>query len=242
MWFGGNDLDPWLVLFEAPAGTGQRATGAQAGHEMGDRGQVAQDLGCRRSVVDARIGGIAVLIRHVKTVRMRIEQLPGAFDRAVGAKLAWREVERRAVQREELTALDADVLGQDRQKFVAAPARQHGQSDAGVAACRLDDHPIRARLQIAAGLGRVEHGQRHAVLDRTGWVGAFELGPDADTRPRTEAGQLDQRRIADGAFYGREAVGCRQSHRRGSSPVSGRQRRPAESRSRRGRSPASRDP
>src|SRR3712207_6939975 len=52
----------------------------------------------------------------------------------------------------------------------------HRQGDAGVAAGRLEDHPV--RREEAVPLGRDDHLAGDAVLDRAGRVVALELGED----------------------------------------------------------------
>ena len=86
------------------------------------------------------------------------------------------------------------VLGQHTRQRVALELRDERERDAGVSARRLEQAP--AGLELAGGLGCLDHRLRDAVFDRAGGVLRFELREDAD-RPGREAGEFDQRRVAD---------------------------------------------
>ena len=79
---------------------------------------------------------------------------------------------------------------------------------------------VRPGLELAGGLGRLDHRLRDAVLDRAGRVLALELRVELDARLRREARQLDERRVADQVEQaGGEAAraaghGRQQDHRR----------------------------
>src|SRR6185437_9744554 len=77
------------------------------------------------------------------------------------------------------------------------------ERDAGVAAGGLED--AAAGLELARRLGRLDHREGHAVLDRAGRVLLLELREDAHVRVRRHPRQLDQRRIADGGQGGAPA-------------------------------------
>ena len=90
--------------------------------------------------------------------------------------------------------LAAHLVGNDERQPVAAPDRHQRQGEARVSGGSLDDAP--ARLQRAAALRRVDHGDRDAVLDRARGVLAFQLH-EQPARPGVEALQLDNWGIAD---------------------------------------------
>ena len=67
-----------------------------------------------------------------------------------------------AVSLEQIAALNAHRLGHGQYDLVAAGSRDGSQTYAGVAAGRLDDY--RAGLQLALGLGIVQHGLGYTIL------------------------------------------------------------------------------
>src|SRR5262249_34854874 len=64
----------------------------------------------------------------------------------------------------------------------------------GIARSRLDDGAARAEPAVA--LGRLDHGTRWPVLDRTRRVGALEL-EEEPARPTLDARHLHEWRVAD---------------------------------------------
>ena len=83
------------------------------------------------------------------------------------------------VSLEHIAALYAHGLGHGQDDAVAARGCDRRQPNAGVAAGGLNDRC--AGLQCAARLSVVDHGDRNAVLDRTGRIEVFELGKDLCT-------------------------------------------------------------
>ena len=80
---------------------------------------------------------------------------------------------------------------------VAAAKGYRIQTDAGVAGGRLDDDG--AGLQLAGGLGVIDHGFGDAVLDGTGGVEIFQLCQQLGGKVFVllDVGQLQQRGVAD---------------------------------------------
>ncbi len=183
------------MLGEVAAHAHEGRGGAQAGDEVRDARQVPQDLGAGALVVGGLVRGVGVLVEH-DPVGPPGGHLAGLGDGGVGAARGRGEHDLGAEGRQQLAALQGGVLGHDAHQAVALAAREHGDGDAGVAGGGLQDGA--ALGEAALGLGGLDHLGRHAVLDRAGGVGAFELGPQPDVRGRGEARQAHQRRVAEG--------------------------------------------
>ncbi len=168
---------------------------------MRDRRQVAQQLRAGALVVRLGVGRVAVLVEH-HPVRILLGELLGGCDRLVRTAGRRRGDDPRAEHLEQLAPLDRGVLRHHAHQPVAAQLGHHRQRDAGVARGRLEDRA--ARRQPAVGLRRAHHGERGAVLDRTGRVAVLELGPQPDRDARPPSG-------ATGAAARR--AGCRPSRR-----------------------------
>ena len=78
-----------------------------------------------------------------------------------------------AVRLEHVALVLADLVGADEDAVVALLLRHHRQPDAGVAGRRLHDRA--ARLQLAGGLGGLDHPGRDPVLHRAAGVEVLDL-------------------------------------------------------------------
>ena len=78
-----------------------------------------------------------------------------------------------AVRLEHVALVLADLVGADEDAAVALRLGHHRQPDAGVAGGRLDDRA--ARLQLAGGLGGLDHPGRDAVLHGAAGVEVLDL-------------------------------------------------------------------
>ena len=92
----------------------------------------------------------------------------------------------------ELAPFDAEILRHRDDERIAFLRADHGKTDAGVAAGRLDDGL--SRLQLAAAFCRFDHAQRQPVLD----------GPE-----RIESFQLDEQLHPGGASFATLTTGVR---------------------------------
>ena len=88
----------------------------------------------------------------------------------------------------------ADLVGADEDALVAARLGHQGQADAGVAGRRFDDGA--AGLELATGLGRVDHLGGDAVLGAATRVQVLDLGQDLARAFGYNRVQLDQRGVA----------------------------------------------
>ncbi len=127
-------------------------------------GQSARISGRRRLLVGARVGRVAVLVRHDEA-RVARHELLGERDRAVGAQRTRRVDDLRAEERGIWRRSLRDVVGHDHRDPVALAPPDHRQRDAGVAGRRLEDDRVRVRA------GRQPRGPRSRssgdpVLDR----------------------------------------------------------------------------
>ena len=156
--------------------------------------ELLEDLGRRAVVVGGRVGLVAVLVGHV-VARVGRGHVERHRDRAVGALVARRVDDLRAVHLQQLGALGRDVLGHHDLERIALARADHRQRDAGVAGGRLEDRLARADRALL--LGVLDQRARDAVLDRARRVVRLELGPDAHAGLGRQALELDERRVAD---------------------------------------------
>ena len=107
-----------------------------------------------------------------------------------------------AVRLEHVALVLADLVGADEDALVAPGLRDHRQPDAGVAGGRLDDRA--AGLELAGGLGGLDHPGGDAVLHRAAGVEVLHLGQhERSVLAPVRRGQVerlvepDQRGVAD---------------------------------------------
>ena len=136
----------------------------------------------------------------MNVARVALGQLEREPHGAVRALARGREDDLRAVELEQLHALRRCVLRHDAGERVALELGDHRERDAGVAARRLEQ--LAARLELAGGLGRLDHRHRDAILDRARRVLALELRVEPHAAVRREPRQLDERRRSDRARGG----------------------------------------
>ena len=193
---GGDDLHRVAeLLAQAAADAHQRPAGAEAGHEAPTISSSSSRIsGAGAVVVRARVRLVAVLVRHV--VRGVLgRHLQRHRHGAVGAQVARRVDDLRAVHLQQLRALGRHVVGHDDLELVALARADHRQRDAGVARGRLEDRLAGADRALL--LGVLDQRARDAVLDRARRVERLHLRPQADARLGREALELDERRVAD---------------------------------------------
>ena len=90
-------------------------------------------------------------------------QLLGACDRALHPLRAVRQDDLRPIGLEEVAALHAHRLRHRENRAVAARRRHRGDTDARVAARRLDQRRPRRNLAVLFRL--LDHRDRNAILD-----------------------------------------------------------------------------
>ncbi len=146
---------------------------------MRDLRQVGQQLGPGALVMRVGVGRVAVLVEH-HPVGVLGGQLLGVRDRRVRPALGGREDDPRAVELEQLAALDRGVLRHHADHRIALEQGRHRQRDAGVATGRFENGG--AGLQDSALFGVLDHPQRGPVLDGARRVAVLELGPQPHVR------------------------------------------------------------
>ena len=105
-----------------------------------------------------------------------------------------------AVRLEHINLVGADLVWTDEDAVVATILRDHGQTDAGVAAGGLDDRS--ARTENPCLLTFVDHPDGDAVLDAAARVEVLDFRQDCGSDALSHPAQLDQRRVADQAHDG----------------------------------------
>lgn len=196
-----NDLDVSVLLFQKARDTGNRARRTHRRNEMRDAAfGVAPQFGAGGLVMRKRVVRVGKLIEDDALAFLfhRVGQVARVFH----AALDGGEDDLSAVSGHALAALHRQVFRHDQHHLVTTHRSGHGQGNAGVARRGFDQRV--ARLDAAARFGVLDHGQRRAILDRTGRVVAFEFAEDDITAARVafagNALELNQRRVADGVF------------------------------------------
>src|SRR4051794_1286739 len=189
----GGDLNVRVVLVEPFADAHERSAGPEAGDEVRHLREIAHDLGAGSLVVRVGIRRVPVLERHEVAVVLR--QALRNLDRAVRSLVRRREDHLGSEELQETDPLLARVVRDHNAEGVPLAARHHGKGDAGVAGGRLEDRPILG--EVARRLGRLDHPLGDAIFQRAGRVLALELGPHPNAGLGAEAGEADERRVAD---------------------------------------------
>ena len=104
--------------------------------------------------------------------------------------------QRRPGQPQRLLLLGALGFRDDDDRAIAARRRHQRQADAGIARRGFDDQA--AGLEVAALFGGEDHLAGRAVLDRLARVHELGLAVDGAAGELGGAGEVDQRRVADG--------------------------------------------
>ncbi len=180
-------------LPEEAAEAGQGAAGTHAHHHRIDVAvQLLPDLRARALFVGGRIGRVLELVDE-----HRVRGLPGQGfgDVLVVVRMALVHVragqphldpQRPQVQ----DLLPRHLVGHHQDQPVALGHRDLGQAQAGVPGGGLDDRS--AGLEGAGRLGRFDHRQRDAVLDRAAGVLVLQLD-EQPARPGLQRRQLQHR-------------------------------------------------
>ena len=159
---------------------------------------IAPDFRAGAFVMGERIIHIGKLVQH-NALALGL-QLHRHIACELHAAIAWGQYQLGAKSFHGLASLQALVFRHDQHHFVATHGGGHGQGDAGVARSRLDQGI--ARLDIATGLGPLDHGQRWPVFYRPGGGIAFQLYQYGIAGIARQTLELNQRRIADKIFQG----------------------------------------
>ncbi len=122
-------------------------------------------------------------------------QFLGLLQHAGAALGRRRQDDLRAQAAHDLAALDRERLGHDGNEGIALGGADHGQGDAGVAGCGLDD--CLAGLQGTASLRVVDDREGQAVLDGCHGIERLDLDVHVDVRRRQPV-ETNNRGIADG--------------------------------------------
>ena len=193
----GHDLDVGVLALQVLADTGHGAARTDTGHEDVDLAVgVLPDLGAGGALVGIGVGRVYKLAGH-KAVGDLLRQLVGLGNGALHALGTVGQHQLGAVGLHQLAALDAHRLGHDDDDAVAAGGGDGRQTDTGVAGGRLDDDG--AGLQLAGGLGVVDHGPGDTVLDGAGGVEIFQFSENFCLKVLGvfNMGELQQRGVAD---------------------------------------------
>ena len=179
-----------LARLQHRADPGQRAAGADAADHDIDRAAGVASRFPRRSCG----GGSPGLAGFWNCCGMKasgsdLDDLLGPGDGAAHALRRRGQLELGAEQQQHLAAFDRHAVRHRQDQPIALGGADKGERDPGIARGRLDQHG--AGLDAAGGLGRLDHRQPDAVLDRGERVEelafAEDVGLDPGTRRRAGA-------------------------------------------------------
>ncbi len=226
---GQDHLGLGRVLGEVAAEPGQGAARAHADHHGVDVAiHLGQDLGAGGGLVRQRVRRVGELV-HIDRVGGVGGQPLGdvlVVFRVALANVGAGQAHVHAQAAQVLDLLARHLVGHHQDQPVALEDAHLGQAQAGVAGGGLDDGA--AGLQPAVLLGRLDHGERDAVLDRAARVHVLQLEEQL-ARPGVEALQFQHRRVADQVERGHDGFGRGGEHEltlmwRGSSTLGARLR------------------
>ena len=193
---GQHHLDVGRDPFHEAADAGQRAARADAAdHGVEVVVHLLPDLGAGGGLVDLGVGRVGELVDE-EGADLAGDPL-GEVLVVLGMALADVRAGHAHLGAQRLEVEDlflAHLVGHDDDQAVALLSGDQGEAEAGVAGGRLDDGA--AGLEHAVVLGRLDHRQADAVLDRAARVLQLELG-EQPAGPGIELGEFDHRRVAD---------------------------------------------
>ncbi len=189
-------------LLQVLAGTGNRATGADAADEAVDLPvRVLPDLRARGQVVGLGIVHVVILI-GVEAAgclpRNALGDLHVAL-RMVMGQIGARDDDPRSVGLEHVDLFPAHLVGHGEHATIAAHRSGHREPEAGVTRGAL--HQGRAGPEQTGLFGAAHHVHRHAVLDRPAGIEVFELCEHRRHAFVGKAVELHERRLADELQY-----------------------------------------
>src|ERR1700733_5753794 len=196
--FADDDLRLRALLSEYAADPLQRAAGAIAGHPKVEPvvGEVVDDFARGGAGMKVRIGFVLELPCHEPAVGFG--QFYGLFDHSDGPLGPGRQYNLRAAKAHQSPPFDGEGLGHRVDERIAFRGADHGEPEAGIAACRLDDGL--AGLELSGLLGGLDHAQRQPVLDGAEWIERLDLHIEVDP-VRGEAVDPNDRRMSDRLQY-----------------------------------------
>ena len=193
-----DDDEAGLLLLQVSPGAAHGAAGSDAADEMGDAPlRLVPDLRAGGAVVRLRVHRVVVLIR-LEGVRNLPRQPLGDLVirlRRFGRHRGRADHDLRAVRAQQISLLLAHLVRHGADQPVALDRRGHGETDAGVAAGRLDERPT--RLEQSAALGVLEHRHADAILHRIPRVRGLDLRQQQRPYLASDAREVKHRRVAD---------------------------------------------
>ncbi len=186
---GADDLHVRCDAGEVAGHAGDRAAGADAGHEVRHPpGRLAPDLGPRGELMGQRVGRVGVLVGPERAGDLAGEALGGGVVRigVLGRHRHRAHHDLGAVGAQQRHLLRRDLVGHDEHAPVAALGGDDGEPHAGVARRRFDDRAPRQEQPVA--LGGVDHRDGGAVLRRAAGVGRLQLERDRCRPARRRGG------------------------------------------------------
>jgi len=162
-----------MALGEYSRDAFERSTGAVSRHPIIEllAPEVRDDLPRGGARVNVGVGFVLELARQEPA--MRFGQLDRFDYHGQSAASSRRQHDLGAQEAHELTPLDTELLCHRDHQGVALAGAHHGEADAGVAACRLNDGL--PWFELSRLLRRLDHAQRQAILHGPQWIECFNL-------------------------------------------------------------------
>ena len=192
--FANDDFGFGTLLGKHPSDALERSAGSVARNPVIQplSGEVVQYLARRRARVNIGIGFIFKLPGHEPA--MRLGKLDGLVDHADGALGGGRDNHLCAKEPHQLAPFDAERLCHGNHKRISFGRANHGKTNSGISAGRLDDGL--AGLELSGLFGRLDHPERQSVLYRTKRIEGFNLDEKVHAF-RRQTIDPHHRRIAD---------------------------------------------
>ena len=170
-----------IQFFEALRRSYKSPAGAEPRYEMRyAAGSLRPDFVRGGAVVRLPVCRIAVLIGIKVFFGLRGHDFMDFVNRAVSAFIARSDHQFRAIGRQNALALVGSAVRQAKLDGIACCRTDHGVSDSGVAAGRVNDGP--AGLQSTAGEPCPDHAECRAVLHRPAGIEPLRLGVKRNVR------------------------------------------------------------
>ncbi len=207
----GNDADRRVLFLEILADAADGAARAGARHDMGDLAtRLRPDLGASGGVVRLGIDLVVELIGEDRSRRVMgdLLRLHDIVLGMIGRHRRRRDHHLGAIRLEQPHLLLRHLVGHREDAAIPLECGRNRETDPGVAAGPLDNHP--ARLERAIPLRRLDDRQTDPVLHRATRIDVLRLAEDRRADVSTDPPQTNQGGLADGvedSVVG-EGMGC----------------------------------
>jgi len=191
-----DDLNAAIEFLEPLRNAHRGAGGSERDHHGGDPALgLIPDFLRRPEIMGPDVIGVVELIGAEILFRVFPKHPVSDLDGAVRPLRRGGKDQLRAHRPQNFFALFAGRFGHGQAQLVAFRRGHHGQSDAGIAAGRLQNDP--AGFQVAPFFGVFDHAERRSVFNGSPGIRGLQLGQNRDLFIRIQLRDFHQRRVAD---------------------------------------------